>query len=68
MRISVKPKRENKHGLWYLKQDGEIIKRSFRKKKLLAIKKKLEKGIIDIEDVKYQTILESDISKWEAEL
>lgn len=54
--------------LWYLKADDEIIKKSFSKKKLLAIKQKLEEGIIDIDDVKKQYILESDISKWENEL
>ena len=68
MKITVEPKRENEHGLWYLKQDNEIIKRSFRKNRLLAIKKKLEEGIIEIEDVRYQNILESDISRWEEEL
>ena len=54
--------------LWYLKADDEIIKKSFSKKKLLAIKQKLEEGIIDIDDVKKQYILESDIVKWEDEL
>lgn len=68
MNINVVPKRPNKKGLWYLKADGEIIKRSFNKKKLLAIKKKLEEGIIDIDDIKKQYILESDIVKWEEEL
>ena len=61
MIITVEPKRKNEKGLWYLKQDGEIIKRSFRKKKLLALKKKLDEGIIDIADVRYQNILEKDI-------
>ena len=68
MNITVEPKREYGKGLYYLKADGEIIKRSFSKKKLLAIKKKLEEGIIDIDDVKKQYILESDIIKWEGEL
>jgi hypothetical protein len=68
MQISVEPKRENKKGLWYLKLNGEIIKRSFRKKRLLALKKKLEERLIDIEDIKYQTILESDITRWEKEI
>ena len=68
MNITVEPKRESGKGLYYLKADGEIIKRSFSKKKLLAIKKKLEEGIIDIDDVKKQYILESDIIKWEGEL
>ena len=67
MKITVEPRESNK-GLWYLKQDGEIIKRSFHKKRLLALKKKLEEGIINIDDVRYQNILESDISKWEEEL
>lgn len=68
MNINVVPKRPNKKGLWYLKADNEIIKRSFSKKKLLAIKKKLEEGVIDIDDLKYNTIIESDINKWEEEL
>lgn len=68
MNITVEPKRESGKGLYYLKADNEIIKRSFSKKKLLAIKKKLEEGIIDIDDVKKQYILESDIIKWEGEL
>lgn len=68
MKLTVEPKRESKKGLWYLKQDGEIIKRSFRKKRLLAIKQKLESGEIDIDDLKYNTILEKDISRWEMEL
>ena len=68
MELTVVPKRESKKGLWYLKADNEIIKRSFSKKKLLAIKKKLEEGVIDIDNLKYNTILESDINKWEEEL
>ena len=69
MILSIEPKRANEKGLWYLKnQNGEIIQRSFRKKKLLALKKKLEEGIIEIDDVKYQNILESDISRWEDEV
>ena len=68
MNITVEPKREYGKGLYYLKADGEIIKRSFSKKKLLAIKKKLEEGIIDIDDVEKQYILESDIINWEGEL
>lgn len=52
MKLTVEPKRLNKKGLWYLKADNEIIKRSFSKKKLLAIKQKLEEGIIDIDDLK----------------
>lgn len=64
MKLTVTPKRPNKKGLWYLKADNEIIKRSFSKKKLLAIKKKLESGEIDIDDVKKQHILESDIKLW----
>lgn len=68
MKLSVEAKRPNGKGLYYLKQDGEIIKRSFRKKRLLALKKKLEEGIIDIDDVRYQIILESDISRWEEEV
>lgn len=67
-KITVEPKRPNSKGLWYLKIDGEIIKRSFRKNRLLALKKKLEEGAIDIEDVRYQNILESDISRWEKEI
>lgn len=66
--ITVEAKRPNGKGLWYLKEDGEIIKRSFRKKRLLALKKKLEEGIIDIDDVRYQNILERDISRWEKEI
>ena len=54
--------------LYYLKADNEIIKRSFNKKKLLAIKQKIEEGIIDIEDVKKQYILESDIELWMEEI
>lgn len=68
MKLTVTPKRPNKKGLWYLKADNEIIKRSFSKKKLLAIKKKLEEKVIDIDDLKYNTIIESDINKWEEEL
>ena len=68
MKLTIEPKRESKKGLWYLKADNEIIKRSFSKKKLLAIKKGLESGEIDIDDLKYNTILESDINKWEEEL
>lgn len=68
LNLTVTPKRLSKKGLWYLKADDEIIKRSFSKKKLLAIKKKLESGEIDIDDLKYNTILESDINKWEGEL
>ena len=68
MNLTVTPKRPNKKGLWYLKANDKIIKRSFSKKKLLAIKKKLEEGVIDIDDLKYNTILESDINKWEDEL
>ena len=68
MNINVVPKRPNKKGLWYLKADNEIIKRSFNKKKLLAIKQKIEEGIIDIEDVKKQYILESDIELWMEEI
>lgn len=64
MKLTVTPKRLSKKGLWYLKADNEIIKRSFSKKKLLALKKKLEEGIIDIGDVKKQYILESDIELW----
>ena len=66
--ITVEPKRSNGKGLYYLKQDGEIIKRSFRKKKLLALKHKLEEGIIDIDDIKYGMVLERDITRWESEL
>lgn len=68
MELTVEPKRPNKKGLWYLKADDEIIKRSFNKKKLLALKQKLEEGVIDIDDLKYNIILESDINKWEEEL
>lgn len=68
MKLTIEPKRESKKGLWYLKANGEIIKRSFRKNKLLALKKKLEKGLITIEDVKYNYILESDINRWIDEL
>ena len=68
MKLTVTPKRPNKKGLWYLKADNEIIKRSFSKKKLLAIKQKLEEKVIDIDDLKYNTIIESDINKWEREL
>ena len=68
MNINVVPKRPNKKGLWYLKADNEIIKRSFNKKKLLAIKNKLEDGVIDIDDIKYNTLIEKDIKLWEAEL
>ncbi len=68
MKMTVEPKRESGKGLWYLKADNEIIKRSFKKKKLLALKQKLEEGIIDINDLKYNTIIESDISRWEMEL
>ena len=65
--IIIEAKRPSEKGLWYLKLDGEIIKRSFRKNRLLALKKKLDEGLIDVEDVKYQTILESDIADWERE-
>ena len=68
MKLTVEPKRPNKKGLWYLKADNEIIKRSFNKKKLLAIKKKLEDGVIDIDDLKYNIILEQDIKLWMDEL
>lgn len=68
MKITVEPKRESEKGLWYLKAGNEIIKRSFSKQKLLAIKQKLDEQIINIDDVRYQTILESDIVKWEEEL
>lgn len=68
MNLTIEQKRESEKGLWYLKADNEIIKRSFKKKKLLAIKQKLEEGIIDIDDIKKQYILESDIVKWEGEL
>ena len=68
MKLTVTPKRPNKKGLWYLKADNEIIKRSFSKKKLLAIKKKLEEKVIDIDDLKSNTIIESDINKWESEI
>lgn len=69
MKLSVEAKRSSKKPtLYYLKQDGEIIKRSFHKKRLLALKKKLEEGIINIDDVRYQNILEKDISRWEKEL
>ena len=68
MEITVEPKRKFGKGLYYLKADNEIIKRSFSKKKLLAIKQKLEEGIIDIEDVKKQYILESDIELWMEEI
>lgn len=68
MEITIEPKRESKKGLWYLKSDDEIIKRSFKKKKLIAIKQKIESGEISIDDVRYQTILEKDISRWEGEL
>lgn len=69
MNLTVEPKRESKKPtLYYLKVDGEIIKRSFRKKKLIAIKQKIESGEISIDDVRYQTILEKDISRWEEEL
>jgi hypothetical protein len=68
MNLSIEAKRQNGKGLFYLKQNGEIIKRSFRKNRLLALKKKLEEGVIDIEDIKYQTILESDITRWEKEI
>lgn len=69
MELNVVPKREsNKKGLWYLKDNDKIIKRSFNKKKLLAIKKKLEEGVIDIDDIKYNTLIEKDIKLWEAEL
>lgn len=68
MKLTVEPKRPNKKGLWYLKVDNEIIKRSFSKKKLLAIKQKLDEGIIDIDDLKYNIILEQDIKLWVDEL
>lgn len=68
MKLTVTPKRPNKKGLWYLKANDRIIKRSFSKKKLLAIKQKLEEGVIDMDDLKYNTILEKDISRWEMEL
>ena len=68
LNLTVTPKRLSKKGLWYLKADDEIIKRSFSKKKLLAIKQKLEKGVIDINDIKYNTLIEKDIKLWEAEL
>lgn len=68
MKLTVEPKRESKKGLWYLKADNEIIKRSFNKKKLLALKQKLEEGTIDINDLEYNTILESDIKLWMDEL
>ena len=68
MEITVEPKRESGKGLYYLKAGNEIIKRSFNKKKLLSIKQKLEEGIIDIEDVKKQYILESDIELWMGEI
>lgn len=68
MKLTVVPKRPNKKGLWYLKDNDEIIKRSFKKKKLIAIKQKLEEGVIDIDDVKKQYILESDIELWMDEL
>ena len=68
LNLTVVPKRESKKGLWYLKADNEIIKRSFSKKKLLVIKKKLEEGVIDIDDIKYNTLIEKDIVKWEDEL
>ena len=68
MKLTVVPKRPNKKGLWYLKDNDEIIKRSFSEKKLLALKKKLEEGVIDIDDVKKQYILESDIELWMDEL
>ena len=68
MKLTVEPKRPNKKGLWYLKIDNEIIKRSFSKKKLLAIKQKLDEGIIDIDDLKYNIILEQDIKLWVDEL
>lgn len=65
MKLTIEPKINGK-GLYYLKQDGEIIKRSFHKKRLLAIKQKLEEGMIEIDDIKY--LLESDVSRWEMEL
>lgn len=68
MKLTVEPKRPNKKGLWYLKDNNEIIKRSFNKKKLLALKQQLEKGVIDINDLEYNTILESDIKLWMDEL
>lgn len=68
MNLTVTPKRSNKKGLWYLKANDKIIKRSFSKKKLLAIKKKLEEGVIDIDDIKYNTLIEKDIKLWEEEL
>lgn len=69
MKLTVEPKRESKKPtLYYLKADDEIIKRSFKKKKLIAIKKKLEEGIIDIDDIKYNTLIERDIKLWENEL
>ena len=68
MKITIEPKRESKKGLWYLKADDEIIKRSFSKKKLLALKQKLDERIIDIDDVKKQYILESDIELWMEEI
>lgn len=68
MKITIEPKRESKKGLWYLKADDEIIKKSFSKKKLLVLKQKLEEGVIDIDDIKYNTLIEKDIKLWEAEL
>ena len=68
MKLTVEPKRPNKKGLWYLKDNNEIIKRRFNKKKLLALKQQLEKGVIDINDLEYNTILESDIKLWMDEL
>ena len=68
MKITIEPKRSKKPTLYYLKADNEIIKRSFNKKKLLALKEKLEEGTIDINDLKYNTILESDIKLWMDEL
>ena len=68
MKITVEPKRETGKGLYYLKINDKIIKRSFNEKKLLALKQKIEEGIIDIDDIRYQNILESDISQWVDEL
>lgn len=68
LNLTVVLKRPNGKGLWYLKVNDEIIKRSFSKKKLLALKQKLEEGVIEIDDLKYNTILEKDISQWEMEL
>lgn len=68
MKLTIEPKRPDEKGLYYLKNNGETIARSFRKTKLQAFIHVINEGICTVEDIKKHRYFEYMIIEIEKEM